>query len=483
MCSAAIFQCAATSAAVIQVLHTNDQHSQFEASATNGFGGYAAVKGVMNSLKTEASATGIGTVTLDAGDFSEGSHLFFADKGVASWKMMNSMGYDAVTIGNHDWMVGVNRLNGILKNLPLNFSLLAANMKCGAYFKHFNNAVSPYKIINVNGVRVGVIGVVTASLAYSWRAQGCAVVAAKGAIKYYLKRVKKQSDVVILLSHLGLARDKKIAASVDGIDLVVSAHSHDVTHEPLMVTNRKGNFVPVLQAGAHTRYVGQAFMDVVPGQKPRFISSKLISAADFATSDSSMETAVAAIRKDFETQYGPDWLHEPIGFSKFPLEVSDAKSGISEWSKLVVDSFKRAAQTDVAIDSVSFGGNVIFPAGEVTREKIMALYPRTFDAAKDYMGWRVWKGETTGIVLDSVVKATFRKPNGLVFSGVTVDAERGVFINGKPLVKTKIYTVAVPEGMARGSVDISYFARFIIGGIKTTGVPVWKAIENQIQSL
>ncbi|MBU6375809.1 MAG: hypothetical protein KGQ59_07430, partial [Bdellovibrionales bacterium] len=83
-------------ARLLQIIHSNDLHSFMEESEEPGHGGYAAVKATIEQAKREAKDRGIDSVVLDAGDFSEGTPMFFADDGKQSWRVMDAMGYDAV---------------------------------------------------------------------------------------------------------------------------------------------------------------------------------------------------------------------------------------------------------------------------------------------------------------------------------------------------------------------------------------------------
>ena len=99
-------------ARLVQILHTNDLHSHFEQAEDRSIagivspdkpkGGYAHVKALIEKMRAEAASQGVESIVVDAGDFSEGAPFFLADKGEVSWRVMNAMGYDAVTIGNHD---------------------------------------------------------------------------------------------------------------------------------------------------------------------------------------------------------------------------------------------------------------------------------------------------------------------------------------------------------------------------------------------
>ena len=109
------------------ILATSDLHSKFEPHTDPyRLGGVARIKTAMDRIENELSQKNNAVLRLDAGDCSEGSIYFNTDAGVSSYRMMNLLGYDAVTVGNHDWYLGPDFLNHVLTQ-PLHFSLLSAN--------------------------------------------------------------------------------------------------------------------------------------------------------------------------------------------------------------------------------------------------------------------------------------------------------------------------------------------------------------------
>src|SRR5262245_44283655 len=115
------------SAALLEIIHTNDLHSHFEHSVDPTEGSYAALKAQIDRLKSEAQAQGIETLVLDAGDFSEGTEFFLAEHGEDSYRMMDALGYDAVALGNHDYLMGQDELDRLLGKVAPNYKLLCAN--------------------------------------------------------------------------------------------------------------------------------------------------------------------------------------------------------------------------------------------------------------------------------------------------------------------------------------------------------------------
>jgi hypothetical protein len=186
-------------------------------------------------------------------------------------------------------------------------------------------------------------------------------------------------------------------------------------------------------------------------------------------------------RAHLEARYGQDWLYESIGTSETPLQAVKTDWPGSAWSGLVTNSLRRAVNADIGIDFAEFNGKAVFLPGVITREHIMTLYPRTFDVT-DPMGWRVWKGKATGAMIELAVRSSLLFRYGLFFSGITFEPGKNkIYINGKLLRKYKTYTLAMPEGIAKGSQEMHALLKLIIHGAEPTEIPMWTAIENEIK--
>src|SRR6185312_7349897 len=107
-------------------------------------GSYAALKTHIDALKKAAQDQGIDTLVLDAGDFTEGTQMFLADKGEASWRVMNELGYDAVTVGNHEYLMGQDDLDRIVGDVKPKFNLLCANFEVWDDLKNLPKYLKPY---------------------------------------------------------------------------------------------------------------------------------------------------------------------------------------------------------------------------------------------------------------------------------------------------------------------------------------------------
>lgn len=157
-------------AKLLQILHTNDTHSYLDNSThSTTRGGMARLKTLIDTYKAQATANGIKTLVVDAGDFLEGNIYYMARDGRATFNIHNEMGYDIGTLGNHDYQMGSPELDKMLSEIDLKFSLIVANLDVSNKYKNINEKIKPYKEINFDGVKVGVLGLTTDEVFYKWR--------------------------------------------------------------------------------------------------------------------------------------------------------------------------------------------------------------------------------------------------------------------------------------------------------------------------
>lgn len=484
----------------IQILHTNDLHSHLEYGDSRGTGGYEAVHRVIERLKARAAEQNIEALVLDAGDFSEGSPFFFADEGRASWKAIDSMGYDAVAIGNHDWLISASQMNEILGAIRPRTPFVAANFAFSSRLKNLARHVVPHVELRKAGLRIAVLGLTTNEFVYRWRVHQGDITDPIARANELLPELRARNDMVIALTHLGTEVDLELARNTSGIGLVVGGHSHTLLHSPLLAKNTRGIPVPVVQAGQHGEYVGDLLVDMEPGkpvqvlryalvpvhreEPPELASAGRAPASVHATED--MARQVREARAALERRYTPDWLYEPVAFSEVPVERP--LYGPTVWGNLTAEAMQEAGSADLSLDVGEFYGEDQ-PAGPVTRESLMWLYPRSFDT-RDSRGWTVWNVKVPGWLLAIVLSEAMKVGRFLNTSGVTYEVhsdEQGtrvenIRIGGRRLRYHREYTVAVSEGIGRGALEISFLLRAIFDP-EDTGVPVWTAIERKARQL
>ncbi|MGB7785755.1 MAG: metallophosphatase [Salinimicrobium sp.] len=240
----------------LTILHTNDVHSHIEPFPADhaeypNQGGIARRYNLISSIRQENP----NTLLLDAGDIFQGTPYFNFYGGELEFKLMSKLGYDAATIGNHDFDNGIDGLYAQLPNAEFDF--LIANYD-------FSNTLmdghtKPYRVFNKNGIKVGVfgIGIELDGLVLPKLYKETQYLDPVEMTKETVKKLKQeeQCDLVICLSHLGYQynsdkiSDLKLAALTKDIDLIIGGHTHTFLPKPTVTRNSAGKDVLVNQVG------------------------------------------------------------------------------------------------------------------------------------------------------------------------------------------------------------------------------------------
>lgn len=252
----------------LEILHTNDTHSCILPLNENladtlkaGRGGFLRR---LEMIRRERRVNP-DVFLFDSGDFSQGSPFYTLFKGDVEVELMNRMGYDAVTIGNHEFDFGLDNMARLFRKAQ--FPVVCANYDFTD--TPLEGIVKPYVVIERCGVKVGVFGVCP-------KLDGLVDAKNYGAVKYLdpvkaadstVKTLKKKEkcDVVVCLSHLGWDKqmtkgDKRLISENSDIDIVLGGHSHTYFTELRYVEDSKGKKVPVDQNGKQAVYVGKIFL-------------------------------------------------------------------------------------------------------------------------------------------------------------------------------------------------------------------------------
>lgn len=250
------------------ILHTNDTHSQIEpfgeqAGDNKGKAGLARRATLIKEIRKQYP----NVLLLDAGDFIQGTPYFNMFGGELEVKAMNQLGYDVVTLGNHEFDNGVDFLSKMLQNAK--FDIVSANYDVSNTV--LKNQIKPYVIKNINGIKVGIIGlnVRPNGLISDKNFEGIRFLNPIDEVNRYAKILKEDEkvDLVIALSHLGYQSDsqfsdKKVAAGSRNVDIIIGGHSHTYLPEPVEVKNMDGQPVMITQSGSKGMNVGKLIFEI-----------------------------------------------------------------------------------------------------------------------------------------------------------------------------------------------------------------------------
>ncbi len=240
----------------VTILHTNDVHSRIDpfpmdGSSLQGRGGAARRAAIINRIREQEEHV----LLFDSGDIFQGTPYFNMFEGEPEFMLMESMQYDAATLGNHDFDAG-------MEVLTERQSLISFPFVCSNY--HFDDTgmeghTRPYHIIRKGPVKIGIIGlgIELQGLAAEVLYRGTRVSSALDAAKQYANILRNdyQCDYIIALSHLGhqyadrRISDVLIAQNTTDIDLILGGHTHTFMEQPEIVANAEGKPVIIHQAG------------------------------------------------------------------------------------------------------------------------------------------------------------------------------------------------------------------------------------------
>jgi 5'-nucleotidase len=250
----------------LTILHTNDVHSYIDPFPANhpknpNMGGVARRAALIEQIRKENS----NVLLLDAGDIFQGTPYFNYFGGEIEFKLMSMMKYDVATLGNHDFDNGID---GLFAQLPnASFSFVNANYD----FKKtiLDSHIKPYKILNKNGIKVGIFGLGVELIGLvDKRNYKETVYLNPVEIAQDMARILKHNekcDLVICLSHLGYEyknepnkiSDTKLATLTKDIDLIIGGHTHTFLDKPTILKNSEGKDVIVNQVGCYGLNLGR----------------------------------------------------------------------------------------------------------------------------------------------------------------------------------------------------------------------------------
>ena len=520
-------------AKIIQILHTNDLHASLNISGaaedgTPEYGGWAQLKTTMDTLTASAKNQDIETIRLDAGDFFEGTLSYFPDHGVNVLKAFQSIGYDAASLGNHDWLMGAQNTDDALEKAPFPFPLLSANSEFSPALKNLNRQILPSTQIVRDGIKIGIVGLSTDEVFYKWITKVDSYKNDMNILDYrdYLdletgemaagianeeaNKLHESNDLVIALTHIGLKEDKKLAESSTNIDLIVGGHSHTRMDSLGLIENANGEMVPIVQTGATGLFIGKILVDVVPGKKPQVLTYELIPVLNSTEADPVVSAHLAHSEKRIEQLYTPEKLNKVVGQAE--TRLISGSGGPTAYSQFVVDAMKDSTGADIGLDLGEFHSNSAQAKGEVTLRKLMEMYPRKLNAEQNE-GLYVYHFKIPGWALQLALKIAVQfgyEPalSGVEFKTFQINDEEylvekdslgaswkakaltkirlnasSILINGKPLKLFKKYRVAAPEFVVRGAYAISFLTRLVMRNGKPTSTTIWDASEKYLSKI
>ena len=238
-CALAAASLAASDVRTLTILHTNDLHARLLPSDAKQ-GGFAHIATLLRDQRKGCT----NCLTLDAGDLVQGSPVSTIFKGVPVYEVANSLGIDVSTLGNHEWDYGYANIANFIKMAK--FDVVSANaIGTGGG----TITPRPWVVKKVNGLRVGVIGVLMNDLLERYESPDklgpYKTKPAVSAIREHLKKLRKKADMIVVLAHTSPEEAEQILKDIPEVSVVVNGHAHN--GQPEIV--RAGNGVVIRAKG------------------------------------------------------------------------------------------------------------------------------------------------------------------------------------------------------------------------------------------
>jgi 5'-nucleotidase/UDP-sugar diphosphatase len=427
---AALSGFAADTVTHIVIMHTNDLHGQL--LPRDGWGGIAEIARIIRGVNPD--------LVLDAGDISTGTFLADEFKGAPTIQAMNKIGYEAGTIGNHEFDYGEDALR--LRLREAKFPALSANLQTPV------SEIKKYTIVSARGIRFGLIGLTTEDLktkSHPNKVAGVTVFDTVKTLEQLLPEVRSKSDFIIAMVHLEDDEEKRVASAFPEIRLIVGGHNHDALG-PFWLDKTL-----VVKTGVAGRNVGRVDLDFQNKNLLR-MEARLIPVRNVRP-----DRDVTKVLEPFIDRVKLK-LTEVIGEATDDLFYSRAVE--SSLADAVADAFREKGKTQIAFHNTG-GIRANLRKGKITWGNAFEVLPFqntlvTLKLTGAQLKKTLERGlvTTVGVLAQSGLRVQFdrMKPPGQQVVSV-------LLLDGTPLDDSKLYSITTNDFVVAGGDGFTEFAR------------------------
>jgi 2',3'-cyclic-nucleotide 2'-phosphodiesterase (5'-nucleotidase family) len=460
----------------IVIFHTNDIHGHFTAEPAGRGGDHALIGGIdalsydLDSLRHVYPHS----LYVDAGDLMTGNPVcnivYRGVKGGALQEMLHRCGIAAECLGNHEFDLGARHLREWIAASP--YPVLCANLRDQSSDTLVTAAA---RMVNVNGVRVGLVGVLLDDLAGEVSSEALrpfVVDDAAASAQREIERLDPSTDLIVILSHMGVEADSLMATKLHHADVIVGGHSHTRLEKPKRV-----NGIIIVQAGSYLKDLGVLRLQV-EGDSVVSDSGFLVELRQPRNPPHNDAVRLAdSLQTVIQSEYG-----QVIGYLQTAWRSSYyTGSNVGNW---ICDRLRARYQADVAfVNAGGIRGEI--QRGPVTKLAVLQLLPFTnsvvlFDATPGDLRTladeqaRAQGLHTHGVLEMSGMKVTFSAHDSVV----TV---KNIEVDGKPLDENRSYRIVSIDYVA-----ISQWNRhlgFKPHAVDTTGELLSDVIMDEIAKI
>lgn len=427
----------------IVILHTNDVHGNVAEAKYNTMG-MAKMLTKINEIRGENP----NTILLDGGDAIHGQPISTLSRGESIIRLMNTMGYDGMVAGNHDFDYGYNRLLE-LKEIA-EFPILGGNVEKEDGIKDLVDFI----IKDVDGVKIGIFGLSTPETLFKTKPSNVEGIIFNDPVETAKNMVEKleeeEVDIIIGLTHLGLEGEYtsiKVAEEVEGIDLIVDGHSHSKLDEGKKVgdtlivqTHEKGNNLGIVN-------IEFANGQIINKEASLFLKSE--------GSELEEDPVLKELIDTIEEENRPE-MEKVLGSSKVYLdgERETTRTGETNLGNLLTDMMLEASGADLVMTN---GGGIraSIEVGEITKEDVLDAF--SFDniiSVIEVSGGEIKAALEHGISDYPEAKGAFPHVAGMTYkfdsSKPAGNRVTEIIIKDQPVDLEKTYELATNDFMATG---------------------------------
>lgn len=415
----------------ITLYHTNDLHSHFE--------NWPRIIGYLNAQKAKHDNNDEAYLLLDLGDHADRFHpITEGTMGAVNVALLNEAGYDIITIGNNEGITFTKKdLNAIYSKKK--FDVILANL-----FNEMGERpewCEPYQIINIDGLTIGFTAV-TAPFAPFYSPLGWEIRNPFEVLPPIVSKLQNETDIVILLSHLGLPMDEKVAKEIKGLDVILGAHTHHTLEEGQWIKKTL-----ITQAGKFGNRVGR--LEIKYDDQPKKVHQLSEKAVN---PQNEPDIATENLLKDWHKKSN-QVLTQPLAVINGDMPADDFND--NELGKVLADTLRRWCESDLAMVNA---GIIVddLKKGTVTRGDLHRVCPHPINPCKVTLTGQeiisiINKGIDTGFQSYILKGFGFRgkRMGKLIFSGLTYDVQEGKPLNVRimdhPVNLRKKYEVATTD--------------------------------------
>jgi 5'-nucleotidase/UDP-sugar diphosphatase len=430
------------------ILHFNDFHSHINPFSPHGsdeeVGSAARLTSAINAVRGENAAAGIPTYVLVAGDAISGTTYSIATHGEATFAVLNAIGVDAMTLGNHEFDYGQDNLFKLIETAE--FPVLCANI-------HLEDlpdeSVADRYVLLGEDPSILVVGLTTEETkvtTHPKNVKGLTFENPAETAKKVIAHAGAEADVIIALTHLGFYADRKLAEGVPEFDLVVGGHSHTKVETPEYMGD-----TAVVQAYQYGEYLGRVDCRFDNGEF-EVLNYKLIP----ITAELPYDAAVSEVVVSYQEKLAAEF-EKVIATTTVELSYEAGRSAETNFGDLLADVMREVSSADAALTNGG-GMRANIPAGEVTVGDILTALPFGNTVVTLEMTGSTLKEALDHCARDEFGGGGFLQVSGLSFTVVPGEGAGEILVNGEPLDLTKTYTIATNDFVAAGGDGYEMFA-------------------------